>query len=365
MIFGSKGGDRPSDVSTGGAPNVAIVGAGPIGIELAVAFRQLGVNYTHFESGQIGHTISWYPRGAHFFSSPERISIAGVPLFTAGQQKATREEYLTYLRAVVAQFDLDIRAYERVTSIDVHEGGSPRFRLETERAGQPRRSEFDAVVLATGDMHRPRRLEVPGEDLAHVSHYFDDPHDYFRQRLLIVGGKNSAAEAALRCHRAGAEVTISYRKAEFPRRSVKAWILPDLENQIRIGNIGFRPETVPVQIDPNRVELESVDGTREWIDSDFVLLMTGYTMDPTLFKQAGAAIDPDTGTPQLDEATQETTVPGLFVAGTASAGTQRSYRLFIENCHPHVRKITRAICGRSPLFETDDRSRVSRDLPEQ
>ena len=341
---------------------VAIVGAGPIGLELHVALRQLGVEVVHLEAGQVGQTISWYPRQVRFFSSPERIAIAGVPLTIAHQEKATREEYLAYLRSVVDQFDLPVNTYERVVEIDASGDG---ITIGTETAGGRREHAVTRLVLAIGDMHRPRRLGIPGEDLPHVSHYFVEPHPYFRRKVVIVGGKNSAVEAALRCHRAGARVTLSYRQREFRDRSVKAWLLPDIRNQIAAGRIAFHPETVPTTITPTRVTIASSDGGRPIdVEADFVLLLTGYEQDATLLNAAGVELDDENGAPQVAPDTLETNVRGVYVAGTAVAGTQRHYRLFIENCHPHVDRITRAITGKGAPFPTDDTSRVSRELPE-
>ncbi len=348
-------------VSAASSERVAIVGAGPIGIELHVALRRLGVDVLHLEAGQIGQTISWYPREVRFFSSPERIAIAGVPLVTTHQEKATREEYLAYLRSVVGQYQLPINSYEKLVNVTRKNG----FVLETETSHGMREYHVSKVVLAFGDMHRPRNLEIPGEDLPHVSHYFDEAHPYFRRRVLIVGGKNSAVEAALRCHRVGADVTVSYRQLDFRERSVKAWILPDIRNQIKAGGIAFHPGTVPTEITPQHVVLETVaDGTTTTVESDFVLLLTGYTQDPTLFHTIGVDIDGENEAPVVDEATLESDVPGVFVAGTAVAGTQKLAKLFIENCHPHVDKIARAITGRPAPFSTDDTSRVARNLPE-
>ena len=252
---------------------VGIVGAGPIGLELAVAFKQLRVATLHVEAGQIGQTISWYPRQMQFFSSPERIAIAGVPLLTVDQTKATREEYLTYLRAIVQQFDLQIHTYERVHDIEVVAGG---FLLHAHRATGGHTYQVHKLILATGDLHHPRRLNIPGEDLDHVRHFFDEPHPFFRQTLMIVGGRNSAVEAALRCNRAGARVSISYRGRAFPERSVKYWLLPDVNAQIQNGQIAFYPETVPVRIEPGWVTLEDVhSGAEQRVAADFVLLLTG------------------------------------------------------------------------------------------
>lgn len=323
--------------------DVVIVGAGPIGLELAVALHSQGVDYLHLDAGQVGETISRYPPTTTFFSSPERIAIAGVPLRPTHEGKATREEYLTYLHAVVQQFDLPIRTFEPVTALRPTAAG---FELETSRA----RIAAKHVVLAIGDMHRTGRLGIPGEDQAHVRHVFGEATRHFRRRVLIVGGKNSAVESALRCHRAGARVAISYRRDGFKPRSIKYWLLPEIEALIRHGAIDFHPETVPTRIGAGTVTLASVTdpgATRE-IAADDVLVLIGYRQDQTLFEMAGVTLDGKNDAPQLDFDTMMTEVPGLYVAGTAVAGTQRDFKLFIENSHPHVTKIVRSLTGREP-----------------
>src|SRR5947209_1729052 len=194
--------------------DVAIVGAGPIGLELAVALKRAGVDYLHFDAKQIGYTISWFAPQTRFFSSNDRIAIAGVPLNTTDGSKSTREEYLNYLRTVVELYDLKVRTYEPVKNIE-QQGG--RFVLTTSRA----QIRCNKLILATGGTDRPRRMNIPGEDLPHVSHYFQDPHVYFRRRLMIVGGRNSAIEAALRCHVAGAHVLLSYRRQALDAQRIK------------------------------------------------------------------------------------------------------------------------------------------------
>jgi thioredoxin reductase (NADPH) len=327
------------------AIDVAVVGAGPIGLELAVNLKAAGVEHRIFDAGPIGNTIRWYPHEARFFSTAQRIAIAGVPLVTADQGKATREQYLAYLRAVVLQFDLHVDTYEKVESI--HRDGD-EFILRTQRAGGPRTHRARRVVLTIGDMHRPRRLDIPGEDLRHVSHYFTDPHIYFQQRLMVVGGRNSAVEAALRCHHAGAKVTLSYRRDSFDARSVKYWLLPELQWLIKSEQIAFLPLTEPIQINATYVTLRGPGGATLQAPADFVLLMTGYEMDASLLLNAGVELVGENRAPRLDEATMQTNVPGLYVAGTAAAGTQNRFVLFIENSHSHVVRIMRAITGRDP-----------------
>lgn len=347
-----------------------IIGAGPIGLELAVPLKRLGVNYLHFDSGQIGQTVSWYPRQARFFSSPERIAIAGVPLHTIDQSKATREEYLSYLRSIVEQFDLQVRTYERITHIARERDG---FVIRTLRGEEENAYAAQHVILAVGDMHAPRRLHIPGEDLDHVSHYFDEPHKYFRQRLLIVGGRNSAAEAALRCHRAGAKVSISYRRPNFDSSSIKYWILPELESLIKHGQITFHPCTSAKQITRGHVHLAPSDhlDCRDTppcepfnVEADFVLLLTGYVMDTTLFEIAGVELEGPHRAPHHNPKTMETNVPGLYIAGTAAAGTQERYRLFIENCHVHVERVVRAITGQELPSDLINRATQHLEMPE-
>lgn len=326
--------------------DVAIVGAGPIGIEMAVALKRAGISYLHFDSKQIGQTISWFAPQTRFFSSNERIAIAGVPLQTPDQSKATREQYLAYLRSVVMQFDLRINTYEPVVGIERNEDG---FALTTRPARGTKRYRARKIVLATGGTDRPRRLNIPGEDLPHVSHYFQDPHTYFRQNLLIVGGKNSAVEAALRCQQAGAEVSLSYRRAALPDKSIKYWLMPEIRTLMESGRIATYFQTVPARIAPGEVTLSRVDAqggsATQTIEADFVLLLIGYEQEPTLLRLAGVDLTGPCAAPAYDQQTMETNVPGIYVAGTATGGTQERYTVFIENCHVHVERILASLTG--------------------
>jgi thioredoxin reductase (NADPH) len=324
--------------------DIAVVGAGPIGLELAVALKRAGIDYVHFDAKQIGYTISWFAPQTRFFSSNERIAIAGVPLQTPDQQKATREQYLAYLRGIAMQFDLRVRTYEPIVRIERSGGG---FVLTSRHRGGQRTTRVKRLVLATGGTDHPRRLNIPGEDLPHVSHYFQDPHAYFGKRLLIVGGKNSAVEAALRCHGAGAQVAISYRRDRLPEKSIKYWLLPEINGLVSAGRIEGYYQSVPIAITPAHVTLKRGD-ERFDVPADFVLLLVGYEQDNTLFRIAGVEIRGDCGAPVFDEATMETNVPGLYVAGTAVGGTQDKYTVFIENCHVHVERIVAALTGAAP-----------------
>ena len=339
--------------------DVAIIGAGPIGLELAIALKREGFDYLHFDARQIGYTVSWFAPQTRFFSSNERIAIAGVPLQTDDGGKCTREQYLSYLRSVVQQFDLRVRTYEPVVGIDRLPGGG--FTLATNPPVGAKHYRANRVVLATGGTDRPRRLNVPGEDLPHVSHYFDDPHKYFRKRVLVVGGKNSAVEAALRCHNAGAYVSLSYRRTKLPAKSIKYWLLPEINGLMESGRITSYFGTVPTEITPTRVRLERWTDPNATPDpafaflnpeprtlqppTDFVLLLVGYEADMTLAQSAGVELTGPCQVPTFDQRTMETNVPGLFVAGTAVAGTQDRYRVFIENCHVHVDRILAALTG--------------------
>ncbi|MEQ8850802.1 MAG: NAD(P)-binding domain-containing protein [Phycisphaerales bacterium] len=339
---------------------VALVGAGPIGVEMAVALKREGVRYIHYDADQVGAAITRFPPQTPFFSSPERIQIAGVPLQTDDQTKATREEYLTYLRCVVIQFDLDINTYERVISVNaVGDEAEPRFRIESrDMNGATRIVEAGRVILSVGNMQVPRALGILGEDLPHVSHYFGEAHTYFRRRLLIVGGKNSAVEAALRCYRAGVDVTLSYRRDEIPDK-VKYWLRPEILSLFKSGDIGWRPRTAPVRIEPGRVALAPTDddgapladADPTWIDADFVLALTGYTQNTDLFERVGVELVGEQRRPAHDRRTMETNIPGIHVIGTGSAGSERSVRVFIETSHVHVERVMAVIRGEPPTLD--------------
>ncbi|NMB88146.1 MAG: NAD(P)-binding domain-containing protein [Chloroflexi bacterium] len=327
---------------------VTVVGAGPIGIELAAALKQSGIPYRHLEAGPVGQTFTWWPHNTTFFSTPERIAIAGVPIQTVQQQNLTGEAYLVYLRQVIQYYQLKIQLYEPVEQLEPVPGG---FRLRTRSHGGEQVYYSRKVVLATGGMAGPNRLDIPGEDLPHVSHYFRDPHDYFQQRLLVVGGRNSAIEAALRCWRAGAEVALSYRRPDIQRERVKPALRDDFDTVVREGRMTFLPATAPVEITPRHAVLAQVQdgqvdaGRLTHYPADFVLLMTGYTADMRLFAQAGVQLVGAGQAPQHDPASMETNVPGLYVAGTAAGGTQKQFTIFIETAHADVARIMTALCG--------------------
>lgn len=340
--------------------DVAIIGAGPIGLELAAALSTSGLDVIVFDAGCIGSTIAWWAPETTFFSSPERIAIAGVPLVSVDQSKATRERYLAYLRGVATQFGIPLRLFTRVERITRDDdgftlftapsshgvGGPGELHRTTLAPGSLRTHRARRVVLAIGDMHRPRLIDVAGEDLPHVSHFFEDPHHCYRQRVLVVGGRNSAVEAAIRLHRVGADVAISYRGDAFDPKRVKYWLRPEIEWLIEHRRVGFHPRTRVESIDSGSVRLVAVDGTKSTIvPADRVFLLTGYVQSTELFDQLGVEFVGEDRSPRHDRATMETNVPGLFVAGTAAAGTQRRTRVFIETSHDHVERIVRVITG--------------------
>jgi thioredoxin reductase (NADPH) len=333
---------------------VAIVGAGPIGLETAIALKRAGIEYLHFDKGQIGQMIYSFPYQTRFFSSSDRIAIAGIPLQTVDQSKATREEYLAYLRSVVQAFDLDVRTFTAVLSIEAEDEG---FLLRTRSSRGEQTYLAGKVILTTGGTARPRKLNIPGEDLPHVSHHLEDPHLYFRKRVLVVGGKNSAVEAALRCYNAGAVVSICYRRDTFDEKHVKYWLRPELLGRIDRGELTAHLNTVPSAITPTHVTLKSCNGGDSiQAEADFVLLMVGYEADMSLFRRAGITLTDPEEAPKYDESTMETEVAGIYVAGTAVGGTQSSYKVFIENSHIHVDRILASLQGRPPPETPESRN---------
>lgn len=338
---------------------IAIVGAGPIGIELAISLERAGIDYLLIEAGQVGDFFMKWPPETHFFSTSEHVALAGVPVHNLDQRPITGEQYLAYLRTLVEMFDLKLRLYEPLTNIQRQENG---FLLTTSPLSGEKHIRCQQVVMATGGMAGPRLLDIPGEDLPNVTHYYPGPHPYFRQRLLVVGGRNSAVEAALRSWRAGAQVVMSYRKPDFNWERIKPHMSMDLGDRLSKGEIAFYPSTVPVEITPTHVVLEAVEedgkgngsfdrlrtGRFHQVPTDFVYLATGFVADMSLFAKAGVILEGASEVPTFNPDTMETNVPGLYVAGTAAGGTQSKFTYFISTSHHHVSKIMKDITGLLP-----------------
>jgi thioredoxin reductase (NADPH) len=320
--------------------DVLIVGAGPSGLATAIAAKQQGLDYAIVEKGVLVDAIFHFPVHMVFFTTPELLEIGGLPL-TSPNDKPTRLEALRYYRRVVDTYGLQISFHETVTAIE-REGDIFAVTTRTGR-GATRARYARAVVLAIGYYDHPNYLCVPGEDLPHVSHYYDDAHPYYRKRVVIVGGKNSAAEAALELFRGGAHVTMIHRRPALGE-SIKYWVKPDIENRIKEGSIAARFNTRVTEITPTHVFVED-DGERGEIPADAVFLLTGYHVDVDLLRGAGVRVDPEWLKPEYDAETFETNVPNLFVAGGAIAGRQTG-SIFIENGRFHGEKIVTVLADR-------------------
>jgi thioredoxin reductase (NADPH) len=276
-----------------------------------------------------------------WFSTPELLEIGGVPFITAGD-KPSRQEALKYYRRVASEFDLDIRQYEEVRQIDRIDGGS-LFQVETRsRSGETRLYHADFVVVAIGTFDSPNLLGIEGEHLDKVNHYFREPHRYFDQDVLVIGGSNSAVESALACWRAGARVTVVHRGVEFGR-GVKPWILPDMRGRMKAGEIEVLWDHEVTRIEQDRVLLRSkANGSQTWLPNDFVLAMTGFHPDRDSLASLGVNVDPETGVPFHDCESMETPTPGLFIAGVLAAGKDGN-SIFIENGREHGARILRSL----------------------
>lgn len=336
-----------------GTPEVVVVGAGPCGLAAAISLGRAGFRTVVFDQGCVVSSITQYPTYATFFSTAEKLSLGGLP-FVVATAKPSRRDALAYYRAVVTSFDLDVRQYERVEAIERQDAG---FIVRTRRrGGPPRETRARAVVVATGYWGSPNRLGVPGEDLPHVSHAYREGHHAFRQPVVVVGGGNSSAEAALDLWRSGARVTLVHFGSTFDKK-IKPWILPDVENRMAEGSIAVRWNSRVTEIDPEWVTIEGTGGSTERVRADHVYLLTGYAPNVDLLRAAGVPIDARTGIPAHDPDTLETGVPGLFIAGVVVAGFDAN-KVFIENGRYHGEKIAARLLGR-PAPDTPG---VSRDL---
>jgi thioredoxin reductase (NADPH) len=326
--------------------DVIVVGAGPTGLAAAIALKQLGFDYLVLEKGTLVESIRRFPTNMVFFTTPELMEIGGIPL-TTPYDKPTRLEALQYYRKVTDTFQLQISLREEVSAIERdEEAGETIFLLETRsHLGVRRFRKARMVILSMGYYDSPNLLGIPGEDLPHVRHFFDEPHPYYRQRVVIVGGKNSAVEAALELYRNGAHVTIVHRGASFGD-SVKYWVRPDIENRVREGAIAARFNTQIVEIRPTEVVARTASGSDAvTIPADAVLLLTGYHADADFLRRAGVEVNPESMVPKHDPETFETNVPNLFIAGGQLAG-KKTGTVFIENGRFHGERIAKVIAAR-------------------
>ena len=300
------------------------------------------------------NSIFNFPTHMVFFTTPELLEIGGLPLITP-YDKPTRLEALRYYRRVVDSYGLQVSFHEQVVEIEREPDGTFVVTTATVDAGGAftgrRVREARAVVLAIGYSDHPNYLGIPGEDLPHVSHYYTDAHPYYRQRVVIVGGKNSAAEAALEMFRAGVQVTIVHRRPTLGD-SIKYWVKPDIENRIKEGSVKARFSTRIVEITPRSVIVEPVSsdlfsagGEREEIPAEAVFLLTGYHPDVDLMRRAGIHCDAETLEPEMNKETFESNVPNLFIAGGAIAG-KRTGNIFIENGRFHGDRIINVLAER-------------------
>src|SRR6476660_542732 len=273
------------------------------------------------------------------FSTPERIEIGGVP-FVASHEKPTRRDGLIYYRRVAEHYALDVRPGEEV--VDALREADGTFRIAVSRRHDAKTYRAQALVFATGYFDNPNLLNVPGEDLPHVAHYFTEGHPYWHQRVVIIGAGNSGVDAALECWRAGAHVTIVHF-GDVLDRTVKPWVLPDITNRVKEGSIAVRWRSRVRAITPTDVEVTcDATGAVERLPADAVLAMTGYHADTSLLRQLGVPVDETTGVPAHDEGTMGTPVEGVYLAGVIASGNDAN-RLFIENSRGHGDLIIRDI----------------------
>jgi len=311
--------------------DLLVIGAGPCGLAVGIAARQAALGCILLDRRTVVSTIERYPLNMTFFSTPERIEIGGVPFITSNE-KPTRKDGLLYYRRVAEHFGLDARPGEEVTAVS--RIGDAGFRLDVRRRHDSTAYEAENVVFATGYYDWPNLLGVPGEQLPHVAHYFTEGHRHWRQSVVVIGGGNSAVDAALECWRAGARVTIVHIDEGFDR-TVKPWVLPDITNRVKEGSIATRWRSRVVAITPKVVEVEPMTGgPRTALPADAVLAMTGYHANTGLLSSLGVSVDAGTGVAAHDERTMMTPIEGCYLAGVIASGKDAN-RLFIENARGH------------------------------
>jgi thioredoxin reductase (NADPH) len=312
------------------------IGAGPTGLATAMEAKRAGLRPLVIDKGCLCNSLFHYPVNMVFFTTPELIEIGGLPMVAAGE-KPTRNEALKYYRKAAEHYELELRLYERVTRVEGHDGA---FAVHTEANGTQQEYAARKVVVATGYYDLPNLLGVPGEDLPHVAHYYREPHPHWRQDVVVIGGKNSAAEAALDLFRGGARVTLVHRRPELGS-TIKYWVRPDIENRIKAGEVRARLATRVVRIERDCVVVQN-GGREEALPAQAVYALTGYHPDFDFLRSLGIQLDPGTNRPAMNPETHESNVPGIYLAGVVIGGNQTG-EIFIENGRFHGKQIVAAM----------------------
>ena len=319
--------------------DVICIGAGPTGLASAIEIKRAGMRALVIDKGCLCNSLYHYPVNMVFFTTPELLEIGEIPM-TCATEKPTRMDALKYYRKTAEHFQLELRLYEVVTKVEGHD---EQFSVHTQRqTGEHKSYHCRKIVVATGYYDLPNLLNVPGENLPHVSHYYTEPHSYWEQDVVVIGGKNSAAEAALELYRSGARVTLVHRHAELGQ-NIKYWVRPDIENRIRAGQITGMFETNVTQFEPDSVWVHNKDRSHK-LSVRQVFVLTGYHPDFKFLTRLGVKLDPQTNKPQINSGTHESNVPGIYLAGVIIGGNKTS-EIFIENGRFHGKQIAAALAA--------------------
>ena len=322
-----------------GIYDIICIGAGPTGLACAIEARRAGMRPLVIDKGCLCHSIFHYPVNMVFFTTPELLEIGDLPLVCAAE-KPSRAEGLKYYRKAAEHYELELRLYELVTGL---EGSDGNF-LVVARTEKGTEEEYRGkkIAVATGYYDLPNELGVPGENLPHVSHYYTEPHEFWNQDVVFIGGKNSAAEAALDLYRNGARVTLVHRNKELGA-TIKYWVRPDIENRVKAGQVKALFETRVKEITKNEVVVANGGGEKR-LPARQVFALTGYHPDYTFIESLGVHLDPVSRKPALDPKTLESNVPGVHLAGVVTGG-RHTGEIFIENGRFHGKQIIDALKG--------------------
>ncbi len=319
--------------------DIICIGAGPTGLACAIEAKRAGMNPLVIDKGCLCNSIFHYPVNMVFFTTPELLEIGDLPLVSAAE-KPVRTEALKYYRKAAEHFQLELRLFERVLRIDGHDGN---FTVVTQtEKGTEQRYTGKKISVATGYYDLPNVMGIPGEDFPHVSHYYTEPYEFWNQEVVVIGGKNSAAEAALDLYRNGARVTLVHRNAEMGS-TIKYWVRPDIENRIKAGQVRALFQTHVKQITSDEVVVHNGGGEKR-LPAKQVFALTGYHPDFAFIERLGVHLDRETRKPALDPNTLESNVPGIYLAGVVIGG-RHTGEIFIENGRFHGKQIIESLKG--------------------